>query len=101
MIRPKHTRKDRNHSDIVTAAREFGIVVWDTADIGGRVLDTLMCWRGRCIPVEIKARGHLNDLTEGEREGIAELAAVGVRAIVATQIEDIVSEWLEWEAKRD
>ena len=95
MNRPKHTRKDRNHSDIVTAARELGIVVWDTADIGGRVLDTLMCWRGRCIPVEIKARGHLNDLTEGEREGIAELAAVGVRAAVVTCVEDVIAAFEE------
>ena len=90
MNRPKHTRKDANHASIVNRCRSLGIVVWDTADLGGCVLDTLMCWRGRCIPVEIKTPGNADALTDGEREGIAALADVGVQAVVATRLEDVL-----------
>ena len=89
-VRPRRTRRDANHSEIVAQARALGIVVWDTADLGGEVLDAVMCWRGMCLPVEIKAPGKRSKLTKGERTGIAALAAVGVQAVVAESIEDIL-----------
>lgn len=93
MIRPRRTRRDRNHADVVRDLRALGAVVWDTADLGGQVLDTLVCWRGVCLPVEIKARGKRDDLTDGEREGIAALEAVGVEALVVESAEEVVERW--------
>ena len=90
-VRPKRTRRDANHAKIVAQARALGIVVWDTADLGGEILDTVMCWRGFCLPVEIKAPGKRSKLTKGERSGIAGLAAVGVEAVIAEGVEDIVA----------
>lgn len=91
MNRPKRTRRDKNHHQIIAHARDLGMVVWDTADIGGEVLDTLICWRGRCLPVEIKRPGHRDALTPGERRGIAALAHVGVQAVIAESIDDVLS----------
>ena len=88
--RPKHTRKDRNHRQLVRECEQVGIVVWDLADIGGKVPDTLMMWRGRCIPVEIKAPGKRDDLTHGERVGLAECAGVGVDWVIAECLEDVL-----------
>lgn len=93
MVRPRHTKKDKNHKKIVQQCRELGMVVWDTADLGGEVLDTVVFWRGRGIPVEIKRVGKESDLTEKERTGIERLQAVGVKPIVATCIEDILKQF--------
>lgn len=90
MSRPKHTRRDANHATTLSDCRAYGMVVWDTADIGGKVLDALVCWRGHCLPVEIKPVGKCDHLTDGEHEGIDELARVGVYAVVATRLEDIL-----------
>ena len=97
--RPKRTRKDNNHAAMVTELRQLGAVVFDTADIGGRVLDTIVCWGGRCLPVEIKSPGKRADLTEGERECIADLERVGVAAVVAESTEEVMRAFgLLWEA---
>lgn len=89
-MRPKYPRKDENHADIVAGCRELGIVVWDTADLGGKVLDTVMFWRGDAIPIEIKAPGKEDDLTPDEREGIAELRNVYVPPVIVTSVEEVV-----------
>ena len=88
--RPKHTRKDTNHALVVGDCRYLGMVVWDTADLGGEVLDTVVCWRGRCLPVEIKPPGKETKLTAGELEAIIQLRRVGVEAVVATCLEDVL-----------
>jgi len=72
-------------------ARELGMVTIDTADIGGEVLDAIICWRGRCIPFEIKSPGREAQLTEGEKSGIGKLEDVGVTAYVVTSIEEVLS----------
>ena len=89
-MRPKRTRKDSNHAEIVSGCRELGIIVWDTADSGGKVLDTVMFWHGVAIPIEIKSPGKEDDLTKGERKGIAELQNVNVPPVVVTSVEDVV-----------
>ena len=91
MIRPKHTKRDRNHAQIVQDLKALGMVVWDLADLGGHVLDILVFFRGKCLPVEIKSPG--GELTASERASIEELRAVGVEAIVATCAEDVVEKW--------
>ena len=88
--RPRHTRRDINHSMLVIQCRALGMVVWDLADSGGRLPDLLVIWRGRCVPVEVKAPGKSDDLTDGERDGMAECADVGVKWIVATDLDDIL-----------
>ena len=90
MSRPRRTRRDRNHAQVVDCLKRMGAHVIDCADHGGVDLDLVVCWRGRCVPVEIKAPGCGEDLTTGEKEGIARLAAVGVGAIVAVSVEDVV-----------
>ncbi len=90
MSRPKRTRRDANHSHVIQECRALGIVVWDTADLGGEVLDTVMFWRGTALPVEIKAPGKENDLTENERISIEKLGSLGVRAVIATKAEDVL-----------
>ena len=88
--RPRHTRKDVNHSVIVIQCRALGMVVWDLADSGGRLPDLLVIWRGRCVPVEVKAPGKRDDLTDGERDGMAECADVGVGWVIATDLDDVL-----------
>ena len=88
--RPKRTKKDSNQLEIVHDLERLGAVVWDCANIGGEVLDLIVFWRGQAIPVEIKAEGKRDDLTDGELEGIRQLQQVGVEAVVATCTEDVV-----------
>jgi len=64
--------------------------VWDTADIGGEILDLMIFWRGRAVPVEVKSKGSAKNLTEGEREGIEKLESVGIYPVIATDIQDIL-----------
>ena len=90
MNRPRHTRRDANHLQLVRNCQQLGMVVYDTADIGGTYPDTIICWRGRCIPVEIKAPGKSRDLTDGEREGIESCAIVGVTWVIATDLDDVL-----------
>lgn len=89
-MRPKYTRKDTNHAEIIAQCRELGIVVWDTSPLGGKVLDTIMFWRGDAIPIEIKAPGKEDDLTDGEKEGIAELQNAYVPPVIVTSVEDVI-----------
>ena len=89
-MRPKYTRKDKNHKKIVNECREVGMVVWDTADIGGKILDLVVFWRGKALPVEVKQKGKEDDLTPDEEVGISELRFVGVEPVVATCLEDIL-----------
>jgi len=93
MARPKHTRRDANQAQLVEELRDLGAVVWDTADLGGRVLDLVVAWRGVMRPVEVKAAGSEQYLTDGERESIEELRYAGVEAIIATCAEDVISNW--------
>ena len=90
MNRPKHPRRDNNQTRLIRAVEQCGVYVWDLADVGGEVLDTLMCYRGRCLPVEIKRPGYEDDLTDGERQGIEALRWVGVEPVVATCAEDVL-----------
>jgi len=88
--RPKHTKKDANQVEIVTMLRHLGAVVWDTADLGGKVLDLVVFWRGRIIPVEVKMPTERYRLTDGEIASIEELRVAGVEPCVATCVEDVV-----------
>lgn len=89
-MRPKHTRRDANHARLVANCRDIGIVVWDTADLGGEILDTIMFWRGICMPIEIKAPGKRTQLTDGERESIETLKRIEVPHAVAVTVEDVI-----------
>jgi len=89
MGRPKYTKKDTTHKNIVKKCRKLGMVIWDTADLGGEILDLMIFWRGRAIPVEIKTPGKIK-LTPKEKIGIKKLRDVGVEPIIATSIEDIL-----------
>jgi len=95
--RPKRTRKDKNHKRIVDACRDMGMVVWDLADLGGKVLDIVVFWQGKALPVEIKSEGSAENLTEGEIGSMLELESVSMPYIVATKAEDIVSAFIEKE----
>lgn len=88
--RPKYTKPDDNQGAIVADLRKLGAVVWITASLGGEVLDLLVFWHGRCLPVEVKRPDHAADLTKNERWSIHSLSLVGVEAIVATCTEDVV-----------
>jgi hypothetical protein len=88
MPRPKYTKKDLNHAEIVAQCRELGMIVWDVADLGGEVLDIIVYWRGRAIPIEIKSEG--GKLTEDERISLEKLESCGIKTVVAYSIDDIV-----------
>lgn len=90
--RPKHTKRDACQQELVDGLRAFGFVVWDLADVGGEVLDLLACWRGRCLPVEVKCDGRL---TKAQKRSIARLRAVGVEPIVAGTAVEVVAAWPE------
>jgi len=97
--RPRHTRKDKNHTIIVLQCRALGMVVWDLADIGGKLPDLLCIWRGRCVPVEVKAPGRRDDLTDGERAGRYECRDVGVEWCVAEDLDDVLEAFdTKWRA---
>ena len=93
MIRPKHTRRDKNQLSMVAILRSLGAVVWDTADLGGDVLDLIVHWRGMTRVVEVKQPGHQHMLTPNEEASIDELANVGVKVIVAETFQDVVDAW--------
>jgi hypothetical protein len=92
MPRPKHTKRDANHTQIVQELTQLGAVVWDLADLGGEVLDIIVFWRGQARPVEIKSTD-TEDLTEKELHSIQRLQLVGVQPVVATRTEDILDQW--------
>ena len=66
------------------------MVVWDLSDLGGHVLDAVAFWNGIVIPIEIKAPGKLDDLTEKEAESIRMLSRVGVDVAVVDSVEKLV-----------
>ena len=84
---------DENQAEIVADLRRVGALVWNLSSLGGKVLDLLVCWRGKCVPVEIKTPGHEDDLTEGEAEAIQRLQLVGVKHIIAARAEDVLEAW--------
>jgi len=90
MSRPKYTKKDTTHKNIVKKCRKLGMILWDTADLGGKVLDIIVFYKGMVIPVEIKSKGNAKNLTKGERRGIKELESVGIYPVIATDIQDIL-----------
>ena len=95
MTRPKHTRRDTNQLSMVAILRSLGMVVWDTADIGGDVLDLVVSWRGVTRVVEVKRPGHRHMLTPNEQASIDALAFVGVKVIVAETWRDVAKAWEE------
>lgn len=95
MTRPhRAVRTDANQAEIIADLHRLGAYVWRLSDLGDEILDILVWWQGRGLPVEIKVPGKQNDLTAGEREGIRRLSLVGVEAVVATCVEDIVHAFL-------
>lgn len=90
MSRPRHPKRDANHQAILDGCRALGIVVWDTSDLGGQILDAVMFWRGKVVPVEIKTPGCEHDLTDGEIHGMRALSAQGIYPCVATCLEDVL-----------
>jgi len=88
--RPRHTKPDVNHAEVRDDCRAAGMVVWDLKDMGGKLPDLLCVWRGRCVPVEVKAPGKSDDLTDGERDGMAECADAGVAWVIAESAEDVL-----------
>jgi hypothetical protein len=88
MVRPKHTKKDKTHKDLVKDCRDLGMVVWDLADLGGEVLDLMVFWRGKALPVEVKSPK--GKLTEKEQDSIEKLRAIGVEPVIATCVEDVL-----------
>ena len=91
MNRPLHTKRDVNHAELVQQLRQLGAVVWDTADLGGRVLDLVVFWRGQTRVVEVKSPEYRITYTESELDSFEELELVGVEAVVAVTVEDVVS----------
>ena len=49
--RPKYTKPDKNQREIIAQCEDLGFVVWNLSNMGGKVADTLMMYRGKCIPV--------------------------------------------------
>ena len=95
--RPKRTKKDKNHLDIVKMCREEGMIVWDLADLGGEILDIIVFWKGKILVVEIKDVGKEKNLTESEKQSIASLRKVGIEALVASNTQQIINAFEEKE----
>ena len=99
MPRPKRTRRDTNQGQLVEDLRTIGAYVQDTADLGGEVLDLLVCYRSHCIPVEVKQPGCERDLTDDEREAMRTMNAHGVIPFIVTSVEDFLElfrTYYEW-----
>ena len=91
--RPKYPKPDANQAQIITELGQLGAWIINTSTIGGVTLDLVVCWRGLCIPVEIKVPGCELDLTDGEKMAIEQLHQRGIPAFVATCTEDVVALW--------
>lgn len=89
--RPRHTRKDANQLEIVRDLRALGCVVWDLADLGGHILDLIVFFQGQIRVVEVKAPGRPIVLTVGEVASIQELGCIGIEAVVAQDVEDVLA----------
>jgi len=90
-VRPRHTKRDKNQAQVVSDLRRLGMVVWDLADQGGKILDLMVFWKGQAVPVEIKQPGLERDLTEEERGSMRELIGVGICPVIAVCAEDVVA----------
>jgi hypothetical protein len=88
-MRPHHPRRDANSQAVLDGCRRMGMVVWDTSDLGGEILDAVVFWRGHVLPIEIKAPGHESDFTPGEVEGMRRLSSVGVYPLVVTDAYEV------------
>ena len=88
-MRPKYTRRDINHAEVVKDLRDMGMVVWDLADCGGKILDLMVFWRGMAVPVEVKQPGQERNLTEDERASMLELETVGIWPVICVCAEDV------------
>ena len=88
--RPKYTKPDKNQPEIIALCEGLGFVVWNLSNMGGKISDTLMMYRGKCIPVEIKSPGNRDKLTKGEKEGLAECADVDVLWVIAETLGDVL-----------
>jgi len=98
MKRPKFTRVDANQGIIMIQCRALGMIVWDLHNCGGKLPDLLCIWHGRCVPVEVKPPGKRDQLTQGERDGLAECADRGVAWAVAEDLDDVLRAFgAEWE----
>jgi hypothetical protein len=91
MNRRRFTRRDANHDAIARAFRSVpGCIVEDCSAVGSRCIpgfpDLLILWRGRIIPVEVKADGGV--LTEGESQLHQRWSGCGVRVEVVRTAED-------------
>ena len=95
MTRPKHTRRDTNQLGMVAILRSLGYICWDTADLGGNVLDLVVFKDGQTRVVEVKRPGQRHMLTQNEQASIDALDAVGVEAIVAETWRDVTEAWEE------
>lgn len=97
--RPKHTKRDANHAQIVKDLRDLGFCVQDTADLGGKVLDLFVGgWRAtwvtwQWVHVEVKPPGKRSNLTEGEQAFFDEWPMMP--AIVAENAADVTA-WFGW-----
>ena len=95
MTRPKHTRRDTNQLSMVAILRSLGYICWDTADLGGDILDLIVFKDGQTRVVEVKRPGHRHMLTPNEQASIDALAFVGVTVIVAETFQDVLDAWEE------
>lgn len=91
--RPRHPKTDTNQAQIIAELGDLDMWVINTSSLGGAVLDLVVCWRGVCLPVEIKMPGCEDDLTDGERTALTELHRRGIPAFVATSTEDVLAQW--------
>lgn len=80
---------DVNQKEIVDGLRRAGAVVrCMPPDVG---FDLLVAYRGMYYVIEVKAPGHLNELTENEKKRREEFASVGCHYIVADSLEAVMS----------
>jgi hypothetical protein len=85
-------RKDANHNELVQAAREVGAEVLELYKLPG-ALDCLIGYRGSLYLVEIKdgsKPASRRALTPPEVETIRRFQAVGVRVVVATDVDSLL-----------
>ena len=57
------------------------------------MLDTVMFWRGVCVPVEIKQPGQESAFTDDELKSIERFREMSIPFIVASSIDDVVNNW--------
>ena len=89
-------RTDENQKAIVQALRNNGFEVKVTSNIGNGFPDCLIAKNRKAMGIEIKVKGKRKDLTDDEITMMSWWESLGMKYVVAENVEEILQEFNQW-----